>query len=257
MNGEPVTGPDSPFAVTFFTGFAATRKSEGQWSLTALARHIAARTGPKKKKLPWLKLATFGDDKTPLVPAADGSGRMTGGSLRHDANLLTVTGVEADYDAEQVSFDEAVDRITNAGLLAIVYTSPSHMEDRQRWRVLCPLSSPAAPYMRAEMLGRLNGLYRGIFSIESWTLSQSYYYGSVASNPSHKVEVIDGTPIDLHDELDEIWTGKPNTAPTEQNGTGALRSGRLNEADALAEITSGASYHGPAATVSAGPAPAR
>ena len=28
------------------------------------------------------------------------------------------------------------------------------------------------------MLGRLNGLYRGIFSVESWVLSQSYSDGA-------------------------------------------------------------------------------
>ena len=92
------------------------------------------------------------------------------------------------------------------------------------------------------MLGRLNGLYRGIFSGESWTLSQSYYYGSVASNPSHKVEVVDGTPIDLHDELDEIWQGKPNTSPA--TGTkGEQYSGPLDEAAQLQQIVSGDSYH--------------
>jgi predicted P-loop ATPase len=238
-----VTGPDSLFAVTGFSSFAATEKKETMQSLTTLAADIAKTTASAKSKLPWLKLATFGDIKTPRVAAADGSGRMTGGSLRHDANLLTVTGIEADYDAEQVSFEEAVDRLTNAGVLGIVYTSPSHTEDKQRWRVLCPLSAPAAPDTRAKMLGRLNGLYRGIFSGESWTLSQSYYFGSVASNPSHRVEVVEGTPIDLHDDLDEIWTGKPNTAAAKADGFGTLRSGRLHEPEAMAEITSGASYH--------------
>ena len=240
MSDNSVTDPGFLFPVTFFSGFAATSKSEGKWSLAGLAQHIAAKTGPEKKKLPWLKLATFGCKKTPLVPTTDGSGRMTGGSLRHDENVLTITGIEADYDAEQVSFDEAVNRLTSAGVLGIVYTSPSHTEDNQRWRVLCPLSTPAAPDIRSKMLGRLNGLYHGIFSTESWTLSQSYYYGSIASNPSHKVEVVDGTPIDEHDDLDEIWTGKPNT-DTKTGRPGAVA--KANEDELLQQIVSGGSYH--------------
>ena len=92
------------------------------------------------------------------------------------------------------------------------------------------------------MLGRLNGLYRGIFSVESWTLSQAYYYGSVGANPSHTVAVIDGAPIDQHDELDEIWQGKPNRASTKP-GSARYSSGPVNEADLLDQIVRGESYH--------------
>ena len=93
MAVDRVTGPDSEFAVTFFSNHAAARKTESQWSLVKLGRRIETQTAPQKSNLPWLKLATFGEIKTPLVPSADGSGRMTGGSLRHDANILTVTGI--------------------------------------------------------------------------------------------------------------------------------------------------------------------
>ncbi len=167
---------------------------------------------------------------------------MTGGSLRHDANVLTITGIEADYDAEQVSFDEAVERLTGQGVLSMVYTSPSHTVDRQRWRVLCPFSAPATPDVRPKMLGRLNGLYRGIFASESWTLSQSYYFGSVNSSSSHRVVVIDGTPIDEHDDLDVTWMGKPNTGP-ETAGLTAATSGPVNEGELVEQIVSGDSYH--------------
>ncbi len=225
-----VNSPDSVFPVTFFKTYAATATEEGEWSLNGLARHIAAKTATEKKQLPWLKLATFGTDRTEAR------------SLRHDANVLAVSGVEADYDLEVTTFEDAVDRLTNAGVLGIVYTSPSHTEDKPRWRVLCPLSAPVMPSARAKLLGRLNGLYRGGFSAESWALSQSYYYGSVGSNPSHQVEVVDGTPLDLHDELDEIWKGKPDTAGNTGGGH-SFKSGRLNEAELLAQIARGESYH--------------
>ena len=43
-----------------------------------------------------------------------------------------------------------------------------------------------------------------------WTLSQSYYFGSVNHNPAHRVALIDGTPIHQHDDLDAIWIGPGN-----------------------------------------------
>ena len=75
---ERVTGPDFHFAVTFFLNYAATRKTEGQWTLAKLARRIETTTAREKDHLPWLKLATFGDTKTPLAPTTDGSGRHDG-----------------------------------------------------------------------------------------------------------------------------------------------------------------------------------
>lgn len=230
--GSLVDTPADCLAVTFFENFAASSKREELWSLDALARHIARTTATEKRKLPWLKLAIFGDQRTDK------------NSLRHDSNVLDVTGLEADYDAETMSFDDAVETVTKAGILALFYTSPSHSEDRPRWRVLCPFSQPMPTNSRGKLLGRLNGLYRGIFSSESWTVSQAYYFGSVASNPAHRVEVIDGTPIDLHDDLDAIWQGKPNTNDPASNRTG--HSGPLNEDELLAQIVSGESYHQPA-----------
>ena len=52
MSDELVTDPDSLFAVTFFTNYAATHKSEAEWSLEGLALHIGGETASKKDKLP-------------------------------------------------------------------------------------------------------------------------------------------------------------------------------------------------------------
>jgi hypothetical protein len=120
----------------------------------------------------------------------------------NNANLLVITGVEGDYDGERVSVADVVRIINEAGLCAIVYTSPSHTEDAPRWRVLCLLSAEHPPGMRDRFLGRLNGVLGGVLSNESWTLSQSFYFGSVKRNPSHRVVVIEGDFIDLRDDLD-------------------------------------------------------
>ena len=228
MSTDPL---DQSFAITMFSSHTASTKREGQLSLRILAERICSTTAESKDQLPWLKLARFGDVRTEK------------GSLRHDANLLAISGIEADYDGEQMPFDAAVEILAKAGVLAMVYTSPSHAEDAPRWRVLCPTSTELPPGKRDHLVGRLNGLFGGIFSVESWTLSQSYYYGSVKSNPSHRVEILDGAPIDQLDELDEAWRGKPNTTERSSGSGEKSRSGPVDEAALLAEIAQGASYH--------------
>lgn len=221
---------DVPIAFTFFDNFAATTKREELYTLRGIAPRIRTVTKGEKSKLPWLKAAIFGDLRTEK------------NSLRHDANVIAVTGCEADYDENEMTFDEALERLEKQGVASLIYTSPSHAETRPRWRVVCPFSEPLAPEKREKMVGRLNGLFRGIFAGESFTLSQAYYYGSVNHNPAHRVELVDGTPIDLHDELDEVWTGRPHTT-TKTNGAAGPTSGPVDEGALLAEITSGASYH--------------
>jgi hypothetical protein len=186
--------------------------------------------------LPWIKLARFGDVKSDKK------------SLRHDGNVTAITGVEADYDGEVISFDEAVEVAEKARLLAIVYTSPSHTDAAPRWRVLCPTSGELPPDQRRFLMARLNGLYRGIFAAESWALSQSYFYGSVDNNPDHRVEIVDGEFIDLLDELDLIAIAKPaaKKATTGGNGLNGTTAIALEDLGGWARglITEGASDEG-------------
>jgi hypothetical protein len=187
----------APVTVTFFANYAATTKCEERIGLAALAQRIRTTTAVDKHALPWLKLARFGDRRTDA------------GSLRHNANVRAITGIEADYDGEQEGIDKAERLLRDAGIYSLIYTSPSHTEDAPRWRVLCPLSVEHPPEARDRLMARLNGLFGGIFSRESWTLSQSYYYGSVERNPSHRVTLVEGVCIDLADHLDATAIGKP------------------------------------------------
>jgi hypothetical protein len=186
---------NNPLVATFFTSSSATTKREIRLSLAALAQLIDTTSAPSKEELPWLKLARFGDTRTEK------------GSLRHNANLVSITGIEADYDRGEMSLAEAKDISARADITAIIYSSPSYTADKPKWRVLCPLSQKYPPADRDRFLARLNGLFGGIFAPESWPLSQGFYFGSVNGNPAHRVVVIEGTPIDLADHLDAdaIW----------------------------------------------------
>jgi hypothetical protein len=173
-------------------------------TLHELAEHLA-NAGPFKRKAdcPWIKLATFGAQRT---------GKD---SLRHDSNVVQITGVEGDYDEEKITAEQAVEMLERAGIKAIVYTSPSNgvlnppkSNGGPRWRVLAPLSAPHDPSARKAILARVNGALGGILSSESFTLSQSYYYGEV-QGVKYQVFVTwndpeEGSFVDEMDELDNI-----------------------------------------------------
>ena len=185
-----------PLAVTQFRDRHARTRKEFLAPLEQLADAIRKRSADAKDKLPWLKLASFGE-----VPTVKGT-------LRHDANVRTISGVEADYDGEDMGVSEAVELLAAAGIAAMVYTSPSHTDAKPRWRVLCPCSTDLPPENRARLVARLNGALGGILAGESFALSQSYYYGSVDSNPAHRVELVPGEFIDQLDGLDAGAIGK-------------------------------------------------
>ena len=116
---------DVPIAVTSFPTIGAKRKSERQLSLRELAAEIGAATADSKDNLPWFKLARFGDL------------RSEKNCLRNDVNVLSVTGLEADYDREEMSLAEAARRLRDAGVVAMLYTTAQHTEAAPRWRAFC------------------------------------------------------------------------------------------------------------------------
>jgi hypothetical protein len=225
-----MSGANVQFVVTFFENYAASTKRECRCTVYDLADLARDTTAATKAALPWWKLASFGDRR---------SGKD---SLRHDANVKYITGVEADYDAGAMPFDDAAEMLDKLGVLSLLYTSPSHTEDTPRWRILCPLPIGMMPRRRHAMLGRLNGAFRGVFSRESWTLSQSYYYGSVCANPSHRVEVFLGHTIDQLDELDEAWIGPPGHSGR-TSGPDAVSAEMREDAELIRCVVTGEHLH--------------
>lgn len=170
--------------------------------LRGLAPKIVARRASRKDRLPWLKLAAFGDQPSPK------------GSLRHNANVIAIDGVEGDHDAGTLTPAEAADRLHRAGVAAMIYTSPSHTAAHPRWRVLAPLSRSMPPEDRERLCARLQGALNGALAPESFTLSQSYYYGGVDGGAIPEAIEIDGAALDTLDALDAgalDKRGKPYT----------------------------------------------
>ena len=207
---RPSRAATRPTTLTLLPDKQARTVRVVEMTLAGLAGLIQATHAATKDDLPWLKLARFGD------------GLSDKGSLRHNANVLAVNGAEGDYDGEVMAFDEACEIAQQAGVLALIYTSPSYTPEKPRWRVLCPFSVGLAPDQRNRMMARVNGAFGGVLANESHILSQSYYYGSVGDSPPPRVEIIDGTPIDLRDDLDATAIGK-SAARKARDGEAAAR----------------------------------
>jgi hypothetical protein len=206
--------------VTTFRDQLAKERKRQHWSIPEL-REIVLKTGADtKKKLPWLKCADFGEKGTPK------------GSLRHDANVVSVSGVELDYDAKLISIEEVVATLKESGIRALAYTSPSNTKTEFKWRVVAPFSKELPPHEREKYAKRLGGALGITFDRASFTLSQSFYYGKARDNveADHKAFVVDGDFIDLRDDLshfDRPWPSA-NTAATKpmSKGTAPEDEGR-------------------------------
>jgi hypothetical protein len=189
-----------PRTKLFYTAFEsklAREKHLFRVTLDELAYNIRATHAPEKAQLPWLKLAIMGD--TP----------SDAGCYRYDDNVHWIWGIEGDYDCEfvegaPITFDQAVARLREAKVQALIYSTPSSTDEEPHWRVLCPISIAVRPDNRAKLMDRLNGLFGGGLASESWTLSQSYYFGSVEGKPPVRVEIIDGDCIDRRPDLPSV-----------------------------------------------------
>jgi len=186
---------DRPLAVSRFPDVRAGQVESSLLSLRQIAQLIGQTHGAAKSDLPLLKLGTFGTDRTPK------------GSLRHDGNLQAISGIEGDYDAGQIAPEVAAERLRAAGLAALIYTTPSHTPAAPRWRVLCPLSVAADPADREGHCARVNGALGGILSPESFTRSQTYYFGAVDGQAPPEVHLVEGRSIDKATELPAM--GRP------------------------------------------------
>jgi hypothetical protein len=187
------------FTVTFFENQSAQTMLTKQITLGQLRHYIQTARKPSKDQLRWLKLASFGNK------------RSDGHSLRHNANVLSISGVELDYDSKVMQLDEAIDIAQGAGLLALLYTTASYTAATPKWRILLPTSKSLPPEERAKLVARVNGLYGDIFDQASFTLSQAYYFGCVGDNPEHRAVITEGDYIDLRHDLDAGAISKSGT----------------------------------------------
>jgi hypothetical protein len=235
--------PDAKVHITFFSNFAATRLTTDKVTMVELRERVLQASRREKAALPWLKLAVFGAKRTAK------------GSLRHDANVLEITGIELDYDDAKIAFDAAQEALSAMGINALIYTSPPHSAEAPRYRIIAPTSRPLPPDLRGKLAARVNGFMKAKLDAkkfaapESLTLSQAFFYGYVMNKPGlvHRAEVIAGDFIDQRDDLAEyelsgakIDSGSKSTADNSKTAGDTQDDGRAHGFDAiLAEMDDG------------------
>jgi hypothetical protein len=191
--------PERLITVTFFPSQCAPSKAEKQLSLEGLAELIGSKTAESKGRQPCLKLAAFSGIPNP-------SSKSNYPSVRYDAGVVSLSGIEGDYDGGEVSIAEAAYRLRRARLRGLLYPSASSTPEKPRWRVLAFFAhefagdETALREYRNKMLNRLNGVLDGVLTGESWTLSQAFYFGGVGT--PIEATIVEGDCVDERDDLD-------------------------------------------------------
>jgi len=228
-----VAPPEPTLEFTEFPDVRAMSRKTLRMSWPEIVRSLESPpVAASKDKQPLLKLATFGERRNEV------------GCYRTDANIHAITGVEGDYDAGAVSIEDAVALLEKHGIRAFVYSSWNHKPEASKWRVLCPTSKALPPGERARLIARVNGALGGILAVESFVLSQIYYFGRSAEGGYRCLTTFcdssEGSYIDKLDSLDEIAIGKrsPGIATT------AAMAPRGDGNDWLTDLLDGDNVHG-------------
>ena len=214
-NQKQFTDPSCPafrrvLHLTVFPNIYGQEKREYEVTFPEIADLYRETHARHKKNLPYWKLATFGSHRT------------SGNSLRNNANMVTIDGIEVDYDGGKISFDEACHRCREAGLAALIYPTPSHKPEAPRYRMLCPTSKELPVSERDALVARINGVMGGVLDGASFTDSQAMSFGHV-SGKEVRVELVEGRFIDEAADLDAGAigrTGRKKRAKKPRNSSG-------------------------------------
>jgi hypothetical protein len=205
LTTKTITRAGDPGPLITYTVFpdvwpkAKTEHADAPW--VELVRTLANPPAyMSKAACPLLSLCEYGDNLSDK------------GYLRHAGNVVRVHGVEVDYDGEVVTPEEGQARLQAAGLTAVIYTSASYTEGAPRWRAILPLSEAALPAQRATFVARANRALGGIASRESFTLSQSFYFGQVRG-ARYKFLETHGRCVDQAVDLEPLFHQAQGTDP--------------------------------------------
>jgi hypothetical protein len=100
---------------------------------------------------------------------------------RSKENARKFSAIALDYDAGIISMERAAATFRKAGILALLYETPSNTIRTPRWRVIVPMSKPLPAARYSQMVGRANGILGGVLARESYSEAQAYFFGSVRS----------------------------------------------------------------------------
>ena len=198
-------GPlDQPIHITLFPDLSAVERDSEYAPLRKFSERLRDTRAPTKGMQPLFSPCSYDNKRTSKK------------SLRHDANVRECFCGVGDYDLEKMSFDDAVAAAKRAGIACVIVTTASHTPAKPRWRVIAPLQQPLSRSgtlrEQARLISWLGGVFADSISTESWTLSQSWYVGTIDGAPDHRVALLDGDWLDQRDDLAATARAKPTQA---------------------------------------------
>ncbi len=203
--------------ITVFPSLTLPDYEEHLIRLQDLAAFIAKPQADNKSSLPLFKAARF-------------SGGLTAkGSSRADRFVKSRSGIEIDYDGGKTTLEDAYECIQKAGLVAILYTTPSWTQAKPKWRAFFPFTQEqrgTVEFLKSWSIACVDyveDLLPDAVANESRTLSQAFYYGSVTTNPAQFL-------VSTGNHLDELVSPpKPKDTPTEDTSHNFMSATRQQE----------------------------
>ena len=113
-----------------------------------------------KAAQPLLKLGVFG-----------------GGSRGAGHSLVSISGVELDYDAGDVTATSAANSLRRAGIECVVCSTYTATLANPKWRVFAPTSRELSAGLRVYLARALDSVLGGIVARESFTQKQTFFVG--------------------------------------------------------------------------------
>lgn len=223
QNTMPPVSLDKKFMLTLFPNVGAKKQTVLKKTLPELVALIARTKAADKSALPMLSGLTWGNLRTKKK------------SLKHGPNARMVHAIFVDYDAGEITPEEAVARLQALGLVAVVYTSARHGMPGlgSRWRLVLLLSKPMRPDSYADLVARVNGIFGGALDDSSFKITQAYFFGSVEGRDSVQTFLVEGSRyLDDAEELDAraIGPSHPPSAMLEEAPQEAVDQSGIPEA---------------------------
>lgn len=214
------------FKVTLFPSLSANTCEQVDTTFTAFCNTLTRKPSMFERKA----------DMPLFCPMAFDGTRTLKGALRHDAAVTEIFGVCGDHDAGTMTPEDARDRLKHAGVDSFIYTTPSHTPDKPRWRVVAQFAAPTRVHAEhTAAVERLNHLLDGGLKTESFTLSQSFYYGCVRGVP-YQTYRIKGRFIDTLTDL-------PRRGKSATVANGVVTPSEADDSELMRRIVSGEELH--------------
>ena len=104
-------------------------------------------------------------------------GIFEGDSRGAGHGLTTISGIEIDYDAGEVTAHSAAGLLRQAGIECVVCSTYTSSTDCPKWRVFAPTSRELPAELRPYLVAALDSVLLGISARESYTAKQTFFFG--------------------------------------------------------------------------------